>query len=93
MNIDINIAMTMINSLALLFIAVLAWMTRKDAADIKIHTNGMKDALVEAKEEVAASRAVEATLLAETVGFLCLLNLKKRIYEYVIQCEKPSIQS
>lgn len=33
--------------------AVAAWQTRKDAAEIKVHSNSMKDEVVKAKEEVA----------------------------------------
>lgn len=60
MTIDINTAMLLAIAFMNAIAAIAAWQTRKDAAEIKVHTNSMKDALVGAKEEVAALRAVEA---------------------------------
>lgn len=52
-SIDLNtvllLGIAFLNAIA----AVAAWQTKKDAAEIKMHSNSMKDEVVKAKEEVA----------------------------------------
>lgn len=55
MEYDINLNTLILFGIAFLnaIAAIAAWQTKKDAAEIKVHSNSMKDEVVKAKEEVA----------------------------------------
>lgn len=53
MNLDINTVLLFGIALLNAIAAIAAWQTKRDAAEIKLHSNSMKDEVVKAKEEVA----------------------------------------